>query len=167
MKNRFVLLSAIGASLLSSALGYKNVHGEELKSCSSQGMALTGFTRTGYCVDQDDDSGSHHICIDLSSATGGNFCQVTEQPNWCADQMLCHDGSRSFSDGSEEKCTVQNWCVCQWAFAGYLEKAGGCDKIQNIVCDAINIEAVNAYRGETSQIYKDALECIEKRCGTA
>jgi hypothetical protein len=40
-------------------------------------MALTGYTRSGQCYAHDDDHGSHHVCIDLSSTTGGNFCSVT------------------------------------------------------------------------------------------
>jgi uncharacterized protein (DUF2237 family) len=61
--------------------GYLNVSGGELQKCSGPGMALTGFTRTGHCADRDDDAGSHHVCIDMSSLTGsgGNFCQVTGQ----------------------------------------------------------------------------------------
>ena len=35
----------------------QNMMGGELQSCSQNGMALTGFTRTGYCVDQVDDEG--------------------------------------------------------------------------------------------------------------
>ena len=60
-----------------SESNYINVNGNALSSCSSDGMALTGYTRTGSCVDKNDDSGSHHICIDLSSTTGGDFCDVT------------------------------------------------------------------------------------------
>ena len=45
-------------------------------------MALTGFTRNGKCTDLVDDEGSHHICIDLSSTEGGDFCEVTGQPDW-------------------------------------------------------------------------------------
>ena len=55
-------------------------------------MALTGFTRNGKCVDRNDDAGSHHVCIDMTSTSGGNFCTVTGQPNWCSESMLCNDG---------------------------------------------------------------------------
>ena len=87
-------------------------------------MALTGFTRTGHCVEKKDDEGSHHICIDLSSESLGgkvsfslfcafrlqtidlipsltrttqNFCEVTGQDDWCDSKMKCNDGSK-------EKC---------------------------------------------------------------
>jgi len=135
-----------------------NVHGEELSKCSLNGMALTGFTRTGYCVDEDDDKGSHHICIDLSStaSTGQDFCMVTGQDDWCADEMEC--------DGKSGQCPVKNWCVCQWAFEGYIEKAGGCDSIQEIVCDSINQKAIEAYEADLDKHGK-ALECLKKRCG--
>jgi uncharacterized protein (DUF2237 family) len=86
---------------------YLNVLGNELQSCSSDGMALTGYTRTGYCVDQKEDSGSHHVCIDVSSASGGNFCKVTGQEDWCSSEMPCHEDQ-------SKNCPVQSWCVCQW-----------------------------------------------------
>merc|ERR1712046_340857 len=109
-----------------TASAYLNVNNTTLQRCSHAGMALTGFTRNSQCVDQDDDHGSHHICIDMASNSGGNFCSVTGQPNWCGSQMPC--------DGSSGLCPVKHWCVCQWAFASYIQRAGGCEKIQNIVC---------------------------------
>jgi uncharacterized protein (DUF2237 family) len=137
---------------------YRNVDGDQLQPCSSDGMALTGYTRTGYCVDQNDDEGSHHICINLASADGGNFCTVTGQDDWCSSYMPC-DGN------SEETCPIENWCVCQWAFASYLQKAGGCDMIQGIVCESINLEAVLTYRRTSGYKYDTALNCLVNRCG--
>ena len=80
----------------------KNVNGGRLKSCSSVGMALTGWTRNGYCAGAANDRGSHHICIDLSSTSGGNFCKVTAQPNWCSAMMPCHEDMT-------KKCQVKKW----------------------------------------------------------
>lgn len=141
---------------------YLNVYGNPLQSCSSNGMALTGYTRSGSCVDQNDDAGSHHICLDLSSTTGGNFCSVTGQSDWCSSEMPCHQDSSSY-------CGVQHWCVCQWAFASYIEKAGGCSAIQDMVCEAINIQAVYAYQRQASKMsnskYQNALDCLIERCG--
>jgi len=54
--------------------------------------------------------------------------------------------------------------VCQWAFASYIEKAGGCDAIQYIQCDAINMQALSAYASSTEDKHKEALECIYERC---
>ena len=64
-------------------------------------------------------------------------------------------------------CPVEKWCVCQWAFASYIEKAGGCDAIQDIKCGATNMEALSAYRTQagSSPSVKRALECLEQRCG--
>ena len=123
-------------------------------------MALTGFTRDGHCVEEDDDAGSHHICIDLSSTSnnGENFCQVTGQDNWCAEQMPCFDSSSA-------QCPVKHWCVCQWAFSDYLQEAGGCDAIQTIDCEATNIKAVEAYKAqEGEQKFDDAYACLASRC---
>ena len=136
----------------------QNVNGGELKHCSSSGMALTGFTRDGYCTEQNDDAGSHHICIDMESTSGGNFCSVTGQPNWCDSTMPCHDDDRN-------QCKVKHWCVCQWAFLSYLGKAGGCDKIQTIICEATNMAARRAYENQDDPGSKAALACLKRKCG--
>ena len=159
VKQLRLTLLATATIMTADASDYLNVYGEALQPCSSEGMALTGYTRTGYCVDQNDDAGSHHICIDLSSANGGNFCDVTGQSDWCSSEMPCDSDSDSY-------CQVQQWCVCQWAFASYLSNAGGCDMIQDIVCDSINIQAVWAYQSQSGDSkYSDALECLADRCG--
>ena len=144
---------------VATATEFKNVYGQPLKSCSSDGMAMTGFTRTGHCVDRQDDIGSHHICIDMTSTKGGNFCSVTGQPDWCSSYMACHENRN-------KACPVQDWCVCQWAFASYIQKAGGCNAIQDIVCEAINIQAMIAYGQQLSDpTYKEAYDCIRTKCG--
>lgn len=99
------------------------------------------------------------MCIDMSSTTGGNFCSVTGQPNWCGSQMQC--------DGSAGACPVEHWCVCQWAFASYLERAGGCDRIQKVVCEATNMVALKHYREQAAHSPRiaNALQCLEKKCG--
>merc|ERR1719387_342069 len=132
----------------------KNVFGADLNTCSKPGTALTGFTRDGHCQDLgDDDAGSHHICIQMKP----DFCTVTGQPNWCGEEMPCM--------GQEGNCKIGNWCVCQWAFAGYIQRAGGCDSIVNIQCDATNMAAYKAYKEQSSDpAIKEALECLEKRC---
>jgi uncharacterized protein (DUF2237 family) len=133
-----------------------SVTGRKLTTCSQLGTALTGFTRDGHCMDEgDDDAGSHHICIKMKP----DFCTVTGQPNWCGDEMQCM--------GQEGDCPIGNWCVCQWAFAGYIRNAGGCDSIVDIVCDATNMAALKAYRSQADNDpeIKEALQCLEKRCG--
>merc|ERR1719453_384396 len=137
--------SAILAVCVTACLAYLNVKGQPLQKRSTPGMALPGFTRDGDCVETVDDAGSHHICIDLSSTAGGNFCTVTGQPNWCGSNMQC------MSSGGQ--CPVKHWCVCQWAFASYIQRAGGCSKIQDIDCTATNMEALKAY---TSQAKSDS-----------
>ena len=148
-------------STIATGSTHLNVYNEPLSTCSTAGMALTGFTRDGSCVERDDDAGSHHICIDLSSTSSNdqNFCQVTGQSNWCAEQMPC-------SDTSSTQCPVEHWCVCQWAFSSYLQAAGGCDAIQTIDCEATNIKAIEAYRKQEGvKKYDDAYQCLVERCG--
>ena len=53
--------------------------------------------------------------------------------------------------------------MCQWAFEGYLDKAGGCDSIQEIDCDATNMEAILAYQADEEK-HGEALACLKKRC---
>ena len=155
-------LTKLGVCLAanSNSGGYQNIEGSTLQSCSYDGTALTGYTRNGYCVDQDDDAGSHHICINLSSiaSNGQNFCSVTGQSDWCSStDMPCHENP------DESTCAIENWCVCQWAFASYIEKAGGCDAIQDIQCDAINMKALEAYKSNYDK-YGEALSCLYERC---
>merc|ERR1711871_1200491 len=106
-----VCLAIVMPTTTASKEVYLNVQGKALEKCSGPNMALTGFTRNGKCVDENDDAGSHHICIDMASNVGGNFCQVTGQPNWCDSKMAC-DGDAS------RQCPVKDWCVCQWASQG-------------------------------------------------
>jgi hypothetical protein len=134
-------------------------------------MALTGYTRTGYCVDEDDDHGSHHICINLASISqsGKNFCTVTGQPDWCSSSMTCQAndsvgvGEGGIGVGGGKLCPVSNWCVCQWAFEGYITKAGGCNAIQDIQCEAVNIVALKAYEADVKE-HGMALACLKQKC---
>mmetsp|Transcript_10573 Transcript_10573/g.18617 ORF Transcript_10573/g.18617 Transcript_10573/m.18617 type:complete len:161 (-) Transcript_10573:254-736(-) len=131
----------------------ESITGSPLSTCSKPGMALTGFTRDGHCQDYgDDDAGSHHICIQMKP----DFCRVTGQPNWCGSKKPCM--------GQQGSCKIGNWCVCQWAFARYIEEAGGCDAIVDLVCDATNMAALRAYKASPYPEHKAALACIEKRC---
>jgi hypothetical protein len=82
------VLFGVAVCMAASSVGasYESVTGKELEKCSMPGMALTGYTRQGKCVAHDDDAGSHHVCIDMASNTGGNFCSVTGQPDWSVCQ---------------------------------------------------------------------------------
>ena len=142
-----------------------NVYGDDLQPCSQDGMALTGFTRTGLCDDYDEDAGSHNVCINMPSSSGGNFCTVTGQPNWCDETSECHE------DTEKDDCPVEHWCVCEWAFAGYLETAGGYDKVAEIVCESTNEKVIlhyeKAIKEKEDGKYKEALSCLKQRCGTS
>lgn len=94
----------------------------------------------------------------MKSNTGGNFCEVTGQPNWCGSSMAC--------DNQSGTCPVEHWCVCEWAFARYIERAGGCDKIQSIVCEATNMVAYKHYKEKAAAAphIASALQCLESRC---
>merc|ERR1719231_61445 len=112
--------------------------------------------------EEDDDNGSHHICIDLTTVKGdGDFCTVTGQPDWCKEQGECM--------GSGGDCPRKDWCVCQWAFTGYINVAGGCDKVQDLVCESTNMAALKAYTKEKDGEadggkIADALACLKQKC---
>merc|ERR1719254_14488 len=121
-----------------------SVMGKSLDTCSKPGTAMTGFTRDGHCEDLgDDDAGSHHICIQMRS----DFCTVTGQPNWCGERQPCM--------GQAGNCAIGNWCVCQWAFATYLQMAGGCDSIVELVCNATNVAALHAYEQSSDPTHQE------------
>merc|ERR1711879_548180 len=102
------------------------------------------------------------VCMNLSttSSNNKNFCEVTGHPDWCSSAtMPCHNDTKSY-------CQIQNWCVCEWAFASYIQKSGGCDNIQHIVCESINEQTIEAYsKQRVVKKYSDALDCIMRRCG--
>jgi len=150
-----LLLAAGQLGTCPAAAEVFGVSGDPLETCSKPGKAMTGFTRDGKCQDiGDDDAGSHHICIQMEE----DFCTQTGQPNWCADEMPCM--------GQDGDCPIGNWCVCQWAFARYIEMAGGCDAIVDLQCDATNLAAVKAYEAEgaADKSIQDALDCIKQKC---
>lgn len=132
----------------------KNVKGMPLQDCSQPTHAKTGFFRDGKCTHGTKDTGSHHVCINIPSAKNGNFCTVTGQPNWCKQYMSCHDNP-------DEICEIQNWCVCQWAFARYVQKAG-CDNIGTVNCEATHMKAYEEYKKDPS--YREAYECLKTKC---
>ena len=57
-------------------------------------------------------------------------------------------------------------CVCQWAFTNYIDKAGGCDHIQDIACESVNIKALKGYANDKAGDFKiqAAYDCLIKRC---
>jgi len=160
--------------LISSDGGKKNVEGGDLSLCSQTGEAMTGFMRDGTCTEQDDDKGSHHICIDLQSTAAAagkshhDFCTDTGQPDWCKQEGGC-------MGDTSKKCPRKGWCVCQWAFTAYVH-ANGCGAIQDLKCDAVNYAALKAY---TCKLKKDphaqadgapisgALSCLRQKCPNA
>jgi len=66
------------------------------------------------------------------------------------------------SIGSSGQCPIKNWCVCQWAFARYIQLSGGCDFIQTIKCDAIHESVISTYQSKRE--YQYALDCLVQRC---
>lgn len=133
----------------------KNVMGEDLESCSGEGMALTGFTRDGHCSHHSQDEGSHHICVrNINGKFDGDqtFCELTNQSNWCATQDTCHDDIN-------RSCDRDNWCVCEWAFDEFV-KQRGCDAFE-IDCSATNRLAIKHYEDSGKS---HALDCIKRQC---
>lgn len=139
------------------SIDQKNLLGNSLESCCESGMAMTGFKRTGLCESSFTDSGSHHICMDLSKLKH-NFCDYTNQENWCSRKLPCHENP-------SENCDVKNWCVCEWAFRDYVNKVS-CQAIENDVlkCDAISDTVLDHYRNQNDPATQYALECLKSKC---
>jgi len=161
--------AAKGTELASAA--ELNVLGGPLQVCSTNGMALTGFTRSGKCVEQDDDTGSHHICIELAE-TKPDFCTQTKQPDWCTEEMPCAVCQGDTCKQGSAQCPAKDWCVCQWAFTAYVGTTG-CEHIQAVKCDAVNMQALDAYHAAlakdphaTADGYPiaGALACLKSKC---
>ena len=89
---------------------------------------MTGWTRDGRCVDYGNDSGSHHICIDLKS-TDPNFCEQTGQPNWCSEQGECDFGDQT-KVTENTLCDREHWWVVRDLF---------CDKSKALVIGAVTL----------------------------
>ena len=129
-----------------------NVMGNLLTSCSQDGHALTGYTRTGKCESHESDRGNHHICMELPLMDGTNFCKQTNQANWCEEERPCHDHGGL--------CRIDFWCVCEWAFSDIVEKVG-CEKV-NVDCSATSMKAFEHYG--TDRKHAHALECLKQKC---
>lgn len=151
-------------SFANAEFNEKNALGFDLQPCSTSGMALTGPSREGYCMDSYGNYGSH-ICMNIDNSNDdiNNFCNVEsiqERLPACIENSLfpCQEDTR-------DMCPVQNYCVHQCYFSHYLEEIGNCDDIQEIKCDAVNIKSLIAY-GKRHYIekYDNALNCIAQKC---
>ena len=90
----------------------------------------------------------------------------------CASGHLQGLHSQRVSRASQHALSTPGCCLTRLAPSdlaphSYIERAGGCDKIQDIVCEATNAVAVKHYREQAaaSPRIQAALDCIEKRCG--
>ena len=134
-----------------------NLYGDPLQSCSSPGMASTGYSRNGRCTTTLGDKGRHHVCIDLTSTTGGSFCGVTGQREWCSNRYPCHGNS-------DHDCSIEKWCVCEWAFAQYVEDVG-CENIGSVKCDATHENVLTHYQSRMEEPHvQKAMSCLESKC---
>ena len=133
----------------------KNIYGKNLKKCSYNNIAKTGYNRNGFCTNINQDQGAHQVCMNINPDNKTyNFCKITGQPNWCAEKSPCHQNS-------ELKCRKKEWCVCNNQFHNTVNKIG-CEHLE-IDCDATNQSVLNDFR--KSNEYKKALECIKQKCG--
>ena len=133
-----------------------NLHGEALEPCNTKDMAMTGYTRDGFCSHHKKDEGSHHICVTNIRTTNtnkNNFCKITGQENWCDTNGKCHDG---------RDCRREKWCVCEWAFADFLTN-NNC-KDFDIDTRATNKLVLEHYKKHLdSEKHKKAYNCIMEK----
>merc|ERR1719273_1965133 len=144
-----------------------NIYDEPLKSCSYDGIAITGYTRTGFCNLHATDSGSHNVCLDISAVKKTpdnemrNFCEITGQRDWCSESDRCHEGGLG--------CPRKNWCICEWAFASLIQ-AKGCDSFDAsaLQCESTSRATITAYQQAMARGDKKAegaLACLRSKCG--
>lgn len=165
-----MLGAAFGGTATWSSGDNVNVYGRPLAECSLPGMAVTGYTRTGYCNLHQGDSGSHNVCVDISNvANGQNFCEITGQSDWCSENDRC-DSQAGYD------CPRQNWCICEWAFASLINAKGcGAVSTEAIQCEAVSGKTIVAYREAmslssqyggriSSNNAATALQCLQSLC---
>lgn len=132
----------------------RNVYGKKLKTCSSNGMAVTGWQRDGFCSHHRQDKGSHHVCVKNidKNKDAKTFCDITGQEDWCSEKDICHGDSN-------KQCDRKKWCTCEWAFDRYVGN-NGCDSF-DIDCNATNKLVIEHYKKSGK---KEALKCIKDKC---
>ena len=150
-----------------------NIWAEPMERCSGDGMAMTGSKKTGYCTNDGDEEDFEVVCINIEKAKqpglfygGYDFCTVIgdTDPNWCDEYHPCHHDPH-------QECSVQNWCVDAESLAEFIHKAGGCDKIGELNCEATNEKVLAHYEEEvlngedSDRKLEIALDCIKQRCG--
>jgi len=79
---------------------HKNIYGEDLINCGTPGS--TGFTRSGGCEWVYGDHGAHQVCVDMPP----DFSSTTGQGHW------------------SDAYTGQPWCICVWAWTGWVAQHG-------------------------------------------
>ena len=99
------------------------------------------------------------LCLWETLCTGGRFCTVTGQDDWCLDDA-------PYLEDESEDCQVEQWCVCEWAFASYIKSAGGCNHVQDIVCDSVNKLAIQHYEEKAADNaeVQAALDSLVEKC---
>lgn len=84
----------------------KNIYDEPLETCSTNPM--TGWFRDGYCNTDDNDSGTHTVCSELTdeflkytksqgndlSTPRGNFPGLKQGDNWCLCALRWHEAQK-------------------------------------------------------------------------
>ena len=153
---------------------HQNVYGESLQSCSRDGMALA--SSTGMCQGQDNSSTSEDmsiatLCIDLTTLSHPQqFCQVLQKESETNDHLflkdLCHSDYDTMpcQEDANQHCPVEHVCVAPTTLTAYIAASGGCLAIGELVCDSVNLQALETLElaGNT---YKDMLTCLIDRCG--
>jgi hypothetical protein len=138
-----------------------NLYGLQLEDCSWPGTAAAGFIEGPKCIHFGIDDDSHNICLDIPTVEDNDFCDMTGQENWCNGTLPC-------TENPDELCPVRNFCVRDYSFSAYLERAGGCDRIGHIKCEATNMMTILDYEERISVDHDMsaayALDCIKEKC---
>lgn len=140
--------------------GLNNLIGGKLKACTrSNDKMTTGWTRSGSCNWEPNDSGYHEVCVEMTR----DFLQKSTQ----------YDGN----DLSSVVTVGGHWCICAWAFASAVSRdpkgaAKGKPEGITLDCEATNAKLRDVYshfsslQSPTHQTYlsKPALQLANKLC---
>jgi len=100
---------------------------------------------------------THRVCAKLLDSSGrpqtwgsGNFWQITGQQSFQWDQEIRDNHGDS-------------WCICMWATATLIRKAG-CENV-HLRCEATDIKYVLGQYNDGGVDLKPAHDCLVKKCG--
>merc|ERR1712178_118745 len=103
---------------------------------------------------------THRVCAKLKNQDGSklmwggsDFWGITQQPDWSSEV-----GKDSANPGGD-------WCICMWATASLIKKAG-CDNV-HLDCGATDVSYVMSKYTDGGTDLAPAKSCLKSKCGAS